>query len=129
MANSFELTGTLKVLEDLQTFASGFTKREFVIEVPDGNYPQMVKFETVRDKIDQLNTLSIGDELKVTFDIRGNEYKGRYYVNLNAWKIESSGGGSGGSDDNSAAPNDPPPSSFDNSFDNEPDPSDDDIPF
>ncbi|MFT6498941.1 MAG: hypothetical protein ACJAT6_001077, partial [Akkermansiaceae bacterium] len=27
MANTFELSGTLKVLEDLQTFASGFTKR------------------------------------------------------------------------------------------------------
>jgi single-strand DNA-binding protein len=132
MANSFELTGTLKVLEDLQTFASGFTKREFVIEVPDGKYPQMVKFETVRDKIDQLNTLSIGDELKVTFDVRGNEYKGRYYVNLNAWKIESSGGGNGGGGGGGAqgeAPSDPTPSSFDSSFDSEPDPSDDDIPF
>ena len=98
MANSFELTGTLKVLEDLQTFASGFTKREFVIEIPDGKYPQMVKFEVVRDKISQLDQVSIGDELKVTFDVRGNEYKGRYYVNLNAWKIEGGygGGGSGG---------------------------------
>lgn len=126
MANSFELTGALKVLEDTQTFASGFSKREFVIEVPDGKYPQMVKFETVRDKIDLLNNFSIGDELKVTFDIRGNEYKGRYYVNLNAWKIESSGDGGGSQ---GAAPNDPPPSSFDSSFDSEPDPSDDDIPF
>ena len=126
MANSFELTGALKVLEEPQTFASGFTKREFVIEVPDGKYPQMVKFESVRDKIDQLNTHSIGDELKVTFDVRGNEYKGRYYVNLNAWKIESTGGGGDGQ---GAAPNDSPPSSFDSSFDNEPDPSDDDIPF
>ena len=76
-----------------KTFASGFTKREFVIEIPDGKYPQMVKFEVVRDKINQLDQVSIGDEVKVTFDIRGNEYKGRYYVNLNAWKIE---GGSGG---------------------------------
>ena len=126
MANSFELTGTLKVLEDVQTFASGFTKREFVIEVPDGKYPQMVKFECVRDKIDQLNSLSVGDELKVTFDIRGNEYNGRYYVNLNAWKIE---GGSGGGGDRQASHADPPPSSFDSSFDNEPEPSDDDIPF
>jgi len=129
MANSFELNGTLKVLEDLQTFASGFTKREFVIEVPDGKYPQMVKFETVRDKIDQLNTLSIGDQLKVTFDIRGNEYKGRYYVNLNAWKIESSGGGNGDGGDPGAAPSDPPPSSFDSSFDNETEISEDAIPF
>ena len=122
MANSFELSGTLKVLEDTQTFASGFSKREFVIEVPDGKYPQMVKFETVRDKIDLLNTLSIGDELKV--DVRGNEYKGRYYVNLNAWKIEG-----GGSDTPGDVTQDPQPSSFDKSFDSEPDPSDDDIPF
>ncbi|HCQ79001.1 MAG TPA: hypothetical protein DIV46_03430 [Verrucomicrobiales bacterium] len=122
MANSFELSGILKVLEETQTFASGFSKREFVIEVPDGKYPQMVKFETVRDKIDLLNSMSIGDELKVTFDIRGNEYKGRYYVNLNAWKIE-------GSHSNQGSAEDPQPSSFDSSFDNEPDPSDDDIPF
>lgn len=127
MANSFELTGTLKVLEDVQTFASGFTKREFVIEIPDGKYPQMVKFETVRDKIDQLNSLSIGDELKVTFDIRGNEYKGRYYVNLNAWKIEGNGAGNGGS--SAAAPQDPPASAFDSSFDSESEANDDDIPF
>ncbi len=131
MANSFELNGTLKVLEDLQTFASGFTKREFVIEVPDGKYPQMVKFETVRDKIEQLDSLNIGDELKVTFDIRGNEYKGRYYVNLNAWKIESSGGGQGGGNASAeqGAPSDPPPSSFDSAFDNETEISEDDIPF
>ena len=127
MANSFELTGTLKVLEDLQTFASGFTKREFVIEIPDGKYPQMVKFEVVRDKISQLDQVSIGDELKITFDIRGNEYKGRYYVNLNAWKIEGgSGAGSGG---NGGSQEDPPPGAFDNSLDNETEPTDDDIPF
>ncbi len=126
MANSFELTGTLKVLEDLQTFASGFTKREFVIEIPDGKYPQMVKFEVVRDKISQLDQVSIGDEIKVTFDIRGNEYKGRYYVNLNAWKIE---GGSGGGGGNTGGQDDPPPGTFDDSFDNEPEPTDDDIPF
>lgn len=128
MANSFELTGTLKVLEDLQTFASGFTKREFVIEIPDGKYPQMVKFEVVRDKISQLDQVNIGDELKVTFDVRGNEYKGRYYVNLNAWKIEGGGGGGGGGG-NGDSQEDPPPGAFDNSFDNESEPTDDDIPF
>jgi len=127
MANSFELTGTLKVLEDLQTFASGFTKREFVIEIPDGKYPQMVKFEVVRDKISQLDQVSIGDELKITFDVRGNEYKGRYYVNLNAWKIEGGSGAGGGG--NGGSQEDPPPGALDNFFDNETEPTDDDIPF
>ena len=126
MANSFELTGTLKVLNDTQTFASGFSKREFVIEVPDGKYPQLIKFGALKDKISILDSVSIGDELTVTFDVRGREYNGNYYVDLNAWKV-SGGGGGGGSQ--GGAPEDPPPSSFDSSFDSEPDPSDDDIPF
>ena len=125
MANSFELTGTLKVLQDTQTFASGFSKREFVIEVPDGKYPQLIKFGALKDKISILDSVSIGDELTVTFDVRGREYNGNYYVDLNAWKISGGGGG----ENKGGAPEDPPPSSFDSSFDSEPDPSDDDIPF
>ena len=50
MGKSFEIEGRLKVIYDVQTFNSGFTKREFVVEVEDGNYPQMIKFECVKDK-------------------------------------------------------------------------------
>ncbi len=95
MAKGFEIEGNVKVISDLQTFASGFTKREFVVEVQDGNYPQMIKFETVKDKTSLVDNLSVGEPVKVFFDIRGNEYNGRYYVNLNAWKLEKSGSGGG----------------------------------
>jgi len=44
-----------------------------------------------------VDLLKKGDRVKVSFNIRGNEYKGRYYVNLQAWKIESAGGESSGS--------------------------------
>jgi hypothetical protein len=93
MAKSFEIEGRLKVVNDVQTFNSGFTKREFVVEVEDGNYPQMLKFECVKDKTSLTDGIQIDDPVKVTFDIRGNEYKERFYVNLNAWKLESLGGG------------------------------------
>lgn len=96
MAKGFEIEGSVKVLNDLQTFPSGFTKREFVVEVQDGNYPQMIKFETVKERTSLLDGLNLGDPVKVFFDIRGNEYQGRYYVNLNAWKIEKNGAGGGG---------------------------------
>jgi single-strand DNA-binding protein len=122
MAQTFELEGTLKHLFDTQTFASGFAKREFVVEVPDGKYPQMLKFECVKDKITMLDGVKIGDAVKVAFDIRGSEYKERFYVNLNAWKLtkaDGSGGEDGGGRVNS---------SLDSQFDNEPDMSDD-IPF
>jgi hypothetical protein len=124
MAQTFELEGTLKQLFDTQTFASGFAKREFVVEVPDGKYPQMLKFECVKDKISMLDGVKIGDPVKVAFDIRGSEYKERFYVNLNAWKITKGEGGDG----ESRIERDPVNSSFDSQFDNEPD-SSDDIPF
>ena len=122
MANSFELSGTVKHILELQTFSSGFTKREFVVEVPDGNYPQMIKFETVKDKTKLLDDLSVGDDVQVTFDIRGNEYKDRFYVNLSAWKVTKGGSATGNDQSDGEG------SSMDASFDNEPDESDD-IPF
>ena len=92
MAKGFELEGIVKVIDEVQTFASGFSKREFVVEVEDGKYPQSIKFECVKDKTSLTDGLKIGDSIKVSFDIRGNEYNGRYYVNLNAWKVENTGG-------------------------------------
>lgn len=124
MAQSFELEGTLKLIYDTQTFASGFAKREFVVETKDDRFPQSIKFECVKDKTAMLDNLELGDSVQVSFDIRGNEFKDKYYVNLNAWKITKTGAGSAS----------PPPaagrssSSFDTQFDNEPDNSDN-IPF
>ena len=87
----YEMVGSVKVIEDTQTFASGFSKREFVITTEE-KFPQDVKFEATKEKIEQVDRLKVGDQVKVSFFIRGNEYKGRYYVNLQAWKIESAGG-------------------------------------
>ncbi len=87
----YELEGTVKLIEDTQTFSSGFSKREFVV-TSDEKYPQDVKFECTKEKIEMLDKVRSGDRVKVSFNIRGNEYKGRYYVNLQAWRIEASGG-------------------------------------
>lgn len=87
----YEMVGSVKVVEDTQTFSSGFSKREFVVTTED-KYPQDVKFEATKEKIEMVDRLKVGDRIKVSFNIRGNEYKGRYYVNLQAWKIENAGG-------------------------------------
>ena len=82
----YEATGKIKVIFDTQTFPSGFTKREFVLTVGD-DYPQDIKFEMIKDKCSWLDQFKEGQQITAHFDIRGNEYKGRYYVNLNCWKI------------------------------------------
>lgn len=88
----YETTGKIKLIQDTQSFASGFTKREFVVTTQDSKFPQDLKFEVVKDKCPLLDGFKAGQEVKVAFDIRGNEYNGKYYVNLSCWKIQAAGG-------------------------------------
>ena len=86
---AYDLTGKVKLVQDAQTFGSGFTKREMVVTVEDGKYPQEINIEFVQDKVSLLDTVQIGQEVTVTFDIRGREYNGRYFNNLQGWKLQS----------------------------------------
>lgn len=86
---AYDLTGKVKVIQPAQTFASGFTKREFVVTVEDGRYPQDICLECVQDKVSLLDSIEIGQEVTATFDIRGREYNGRYFNNLQAWRIQA----------------------------------------
>jgi len=84
---TYEMIGKIKAVFDPMTFASGFTKREFVLTMED-DYPQDVKFVCVKEKCGLLDHVAVGERVKVDFRIRGNEYKERYYVDLQAFKID-----------------------------------------
>jgi hypothetical protein len=88
---AYELTGKIKLLQDLQTFDSGFKKREMVVTVEDGKYEQDINLEFLGDKVALLDDVQAGQEVTVSFDIRGREYNGRYYNNLTGWKITGAG--------------------------------------
>jgi hypothetical protein len=90
MQMAYDLTGNIKVIQAAQTFgAKGFTKREFVVTVKEGKYPQDIALECVQDKVNLLDGLKEGQKVTVTFDIRGREYNGRYFNNLQAWRIKT----------------------------------------
>jgi hypothetical protein len=82
------LKGTLKLKFETIKFESGFEKREFVITTVDDKYPQDVKFELVKEKTGIIEDVPAGAEVEVHFNIRGNEYNGKYYVNLHCWKLD-----------------------------------------
>lgn len=86
---AYELSGKVKLIQDPQSFNSGFTKREMVVTVEEGKYPQDINVEFVQDKVSLLDTVQVGQEITVTFDIRGREYNGRYFNNLVGWKIQN----------------------------------------
>jgi hypothetical protein len=91
MSQRYEATGQIKIIEATQSFPSGFKKREFVITTDSDKYPQDLKFEVVKDGCDKLENFNVGDSVTVAFNLRGNEYKGKYYVGLTAWKVEANG--------------------------------------
>lgn len=82
-----KLQGKIKQIGELQTFDSGFTKVEFIITTVE-QYPQDVKFEIIKEKAEQFLKFNKVDQLvDVSFNVRGNEYNGKFYVNLQAWKV------------------------------------------
>lgn len=88
---AYDLMGKIKLIQDPKTFDSGFTKREMVVIVEDGKYPQEINLEFIQDKAALLEALQPGQEVTVTFDIRGREYNGRYFNNLQGWKVVAAG--------------------------------------
>ncbi len=92
---SFEIKGTVKKLFDQQDFPSGFYKRDFVITTQE-QYPQDLKFSALKEKSEQLSGVQEGSIVNVKFDVRGREYNGNYYVDLNAWRVEPMTADAGG---------------------------------
>lgn len=87
---SFEITGKLSWIGEVQTFDSGFQKREiqhFVIENQSGEYTNKYAFTLMIDKVSLIDRYGLGDEATVKFSIRCYEHNGKYYTNLNAFYI------------------------------------------
>ena len=93
---AYEASGKLIEIFPTETKGASFTVREFVLEIPSGQYTDSVKFQLTQDKTSLLDDFRKGDAVKVTFDIKGKPYTGRdgetkYFSNLNAWRIEPAG--------------------------------------
>lgn len=90
---SFEVSGKLHRVYPTEAKSPTFQTRDFVIEVPDGQYMQYVKFQLTRDKVGIVDNFKVGDTVKVSFNLRGREWQDKFFTNLDAWRIESVQGG------------------------------------
>lgn len=84
---NFEIEGNLHKIYEVESKSASFQTREFVLTT-DGQYPQYVKFQAVQDRTAIMDGYKEGDRVKVFFDLRGREWQGKYFTNLNAWKME-----------------------------------------
>jgi single-strand DNA-binding protein len=93
---AFDIEGKLYKKFDTQQVTDSFRKREFVIEIQDGAYPQLIKFQMTQSNCEKLDSFNEDSQIKVTFSLKGREYTkdGRtsYFTNLDAWRVEKTGG-------------------------------------
>lgn len=85
------LKGAVKLISEVKVISDKFSVREFVVTTPDAKYPQDIMFQTVNDKMAILDSIGAGQEVEVSFNLRGREFNGRYYNTLDAWKVQTTG--------------------------------------
>lgn len=94
---SYEITGKLVVKYDTAQKSETFKTREFVIEKTEDIGGRIItnyaKFQCVQDKTSMPDKFNIGDEIKVSFNIKGTKWmkdgKESYFTNLDAWRMET----------------------------------------
>ena len=91
---AFDVVGKLHVAYETKQVSERFSKREFVIEVADGKYPQFVSFQLTGDRVVALDEFRVGDQVRVTFNLRGREWRNpqgevKFFNSLDVWKLEA----------------------------------------
>lgn len=89
-----EVQGKVKMVGETQTFGSnGFRKREIVVTT-DEQYPQHIMVEFIQDKCDLLNNFQVGQDVKISINLRGREWvnpqgETKYFNSIQGWRIEN----------------------------------------
>ena len=88
---ALEIEGTLAQKLPVQSGNSArgpWAKQEFILEYPDGNFTAKACFTAWgQDKVQDLGKYQVGDKVKVSFNLKSREYNGRWYNDLQIWKI------------------------------------------
>jgi len=88
MSDNLKVTGKVVHVGEIETVSDKFKKRIIAVQTA-GEYPQTVAVEFTQDKCELLDKYSVNEEITIYFNLRGREWNGKYFTNLNGWRIES----------------------------------------
>lgn len=92
---ALELEGTLRQKMGVQSGTSArgaWAKQEFILEFPDGNFTSQACFTAWgQEKVAELDKYQVGDRIKVSFNLKSREYNGRWYNDLQIWRLSPAG--------------------------------------
>ncbi|MBL7707374.1 MAG: DUF3127 domain-containing protein [Taibaiella sp.] len=97
---ALEVSGKLIEIQPTQQIKENFSKREFVIEITQQTntgmtFTNYASFQLVNNACSLMDRFQVGQDVRVSFDIRGNRWEKdgqvRYITNLNAWRVDPAG--------------------------------------
>lgn len=95
MADSLKTDGKLLGVNAIEVISEKFKKRKFWLETDsDSQWPQVIEFELVQDKVSAIEKYKVGDLLSIGFNLRGRRYVSKktgaegVINSLNAWFID-----------------------------------------
>jgi len=90
-----EIKGKVHEIGALQQVSETFKKRDLIIEYAENpTYPEFIRFEALQDKTALFDSLKQGDDIEVSFNLRGRPWtdkagKTSYFNSLVVWRINA----------------------------------------
>ena len=85
MSNTID--GVVKVVSPTRKLDNGDFINGFAITVSQNGYEKDVYFEGYKKEIP--DGVKVGAEVKVYFDVKSREYQGKWFSQINFWKVET----------------------------------------
>lgn len=89
----FEIKGRIEVISPEVQVSEKFRKREFVLQVQDGMYPQYIKMQLTQERCALVDGCAPGMEVNVTFVLKGRPFEKQgetiYFTNIEAIRVSA----------------------------------------
>lgn len=93
-----DFKGKVHEVGAVQNVTDTFKKRELIVEYAENpQYPEFIKVEAIQDKVNLFDSLKVGNQVEVFFNLRGRPHtkdsKTSYFNSLVAWRVNVLEGG------------------------------------
>jgi hypothetical protein len=91
MSISVDINGVVKEIKDVETFASGFSKRAVIVEQVGEKYNDVFSLEFLKDKAEEAGSLNVGDAYKFSCNVNSRywEQGDKYFTGISCWRTGS----------------------------------------
>ena len=95
-----EIKGKIHEIGATQQVSETFKRRTLIVEYAENpTYPEYIQFEALQDKVALFDSLKQGDEVEVSFNLRGRPWTNKegvtsYFNSLVIWRLSHLGASS-----------------------------------